>query len=71
MWACRLAKPLLGCRLARSASAATERCLCIAKGPHSMTKKARIAHLAGPNAIQNTPSLVTSNKPERSTTCAC
>jgi len=28
-----------------------------------MTKKARIAHLAGPNAtIQNTPPLVTSNK---------
>src|SRR5580704_19681556 len=30
---------------------------------NSMTKKARIAHLAGPNAtIQNTPPLVTSNK---------
>jgi L-asparaginase len=29
----------------------------------SMTQKARIAHLAGPNAtIQNTPPLVTSNK---------
>ena len=28
-----------------------------------MTRKARIAHLAGPNAtIQNTPPLVTSNK---------
>jgi L-asparaginase len=28
-----------------------------------MTQKARIAHLAGPNAtIQNTPPLVTSNK---------
>src|SRR6266446_5129648 len=28
-----------------------------------MTRKARIAHLAGPNAtIQNTPALVTSNK---------
>ena len=28
-----------------------------------MTAKARIAHLAGPNAtIQNTPALVTSNK---------
>src|ERR1700737_308878 len=30
---------------------------------NSMTQKARIAHLAGPNAtIQNTPPLVTSNK---------
>jgi hypothetical protein len=28
-----------------------------------MTRKARVAHLAGPNAtIQNTPSLVTSNE---------
>ena len=30
---------------------------------NSMTKRARIAHLAGPNAtIQKTPALVTSNK---------